>query len=74
MQTEVDNAEADARRLIVRTLNREPYDVWSRDSLARALGISSGLAGKVLAQLASAGMVRRLAGAEDEYTVAGADY
>lgn len=74
MQTELDGAEADARRLIVRTLNRDPYDVWTRDSLARTLGISSGLTGKVLTQLVSAGMVRRLAGTNDEYTVAGADY
>jgi hypothetical protein len=74
MQTELDGAEAEARRMIVRTLNRDPYDVWTRDSLARALGLPTGLAGRVLSQLVSAGMVRRLAGAEDEYTVAGPDY
>jgi hypothetical protein len=70
--------EADARRTIVRVLNRDPYDVWTRDSLARSVGVSSGLAGKILGQLASAGMVHRLSGLDglgEEYTVAGdADY
>lgn len=69
-----EETEADARRVIVRTLNRYPYDVWTRDSLARSLGISSSLAGRVLGQLASAGMVHRLNGADgldEEYTVAG---
>lgn len=66
--------EADARRAIVRTLNRYPYDVWTRDSLARSLGVSSSLAARVLGQLASAGMVHRLNGTDgldEEYTVAG---
>lgn len=70
-QSELDVIEADARRAIVRTLNRDPYDVWTRDSLARSLGVSSGLAGKILVQLASAGMVHRLEGLDEEYTVAG---
>ncbi|MGZ8631328.1 MAG: hypothetical protein ACXWZF_10230 [Actinomycetota bacterium] len=74
MRIELDGMEADARRLIVRALNRDPYDIWTRDSLARSVGVSPGLAGKVLGQLASAGMVRRLEGADDEYTVAGAGY
>lgn len=73
-----ESVEADARRTIVRALNRDPYDVWTRDSLARSVGVSSGLAGKILGQLASAGMVHRLSefdGPGDEYTVAGdADY
>jgi DNA-binding IscR family transcriptional regulator len=73
MRTELDGMEADARRLIVRALNNDPYDVWTRDSLARSVGVSPGLTGKVLAQLASTGMVRRLEGADDEYTVAGTD-
>lgn len=69
-----EETEADARRVIVRALNRYPYDVWTRDSLARSLGISSSLAGRVLEQLASAGMVHRLNGVDgldEEYTVAG---
>ena len=66
--------EAEARRSIIRTLNRDPYDVWTRDSLARATGISSGLAARVLADLVRSGMVHRLAGPDGEYTVAGADY
>ena len=66
--------EAEGRRSIIRMLNRDPYDVWTRDSLAGATGISSGLAARVLADLVSSGMVRRLAGPDEEYTVAGADY
>lgn len=66
-----DDVEAGTRRAIVRALNRDPYDVWTRDSLARALGVSSGLTGKILGQLASAGMVHRLEGGDEEYTVAG---
>ncbi len=71
-----DDTEAEARRAIVRTLNRHPYDVWTRDSLARSLGVPTGLAGRILTQLASAGMVRRLPadGSDEEYTVAGDDY
>lgn len=67
--------EAEARRAIVRTLNRHPYDVWTRDSLARSLGVPSGLTGRILTQLASAGMVHRLTdGPDHEYTVASEDY
>jgi DprA winged helix domain len=79
LQAEPDidqDIEADARRAIVRTLNRHPYDVWTRDNLARSLGVPTGLAGRILTQLASAGMVRRLPadGPDEEYTVAGEDY
>jgi DNA-binding MarR family transcriptional regulator len=69
-----ESPEADGRRSIMRTLNRDPYDVWTRDSLARATGLSSGLAGRVLADLVGSGMVRRLPGPDEEYTAAGADY
>ncbi len=75
-ETDVEAAEAEARRLIIRALNRNPYDVWTRESLARSLGISSGLAGTILTKLASAGMVHRLRaddGCDEEYTVAGGD-
>jgi DNA-binding MarR family transcriptional regulator len=66
--------EAEARSSIVRTLNRDPYDVWTRDSLAGATGLSSGLAARVLADLVAVGMVRRLPGPDEEFTVAGGDY
>ena len=75
-ETDVEAAEAEARRVIIRALNRNPYDVWTRESLARSLGISSGLAGTILTKLASAGMVHRLRaddGFDEEYTVAGDD-
>jgi len=68
-----DDLDADTRRMILRALNRDPFDVWTRESLARALGVSSGLTGKILAELASAGMVHRLDATSDEYTVAGED-
>jgi DNA-binding IscR family transcriptional regulator len=71
--TERSEAEADARRAIVRALNRAPYDVWTGDSLARTLALSPGLTGRILAQLATAGMVHLLEGTDDEYTVAGDD-
>ena len=67
-----DEEGEDARRAIVRTLNRDPYDVWTRDSLARSLGVSSSLTGRILAQLTASGMVHRLdddTGADVGYTV-----
>ena len=73
MQTELESSEDEARRTIVRALNRDPYDVWTRDRLATTLGLSAGLTGKVLAQLADAGIVHRLGDASDGFTVAGGD-
>jgi hypothetical protein len=73
-ENELDRIEADARRAIVRTLNRDPYDVWTPDSLARSVGISAGLTGTILVRLARAGMVHRLEGSDEEYTVAGDGY
>ncbi len=69
-----EGPEAEGRSSIIRVLNRDPYDVWTRDSLASATGLSSGLAARVLADLVAGGLVRRLAGPDEEYTVAGADY
>lgn len=75
MDTELERAhdeeEADARRAIVRLLNREPYDVWTRDTLARSLGVPASLTERILTQLAKSGMVQRLDGSNEiEYTVA----
>ena len=67
------SSEAEGRRAILRKLNRDPYDVWTRDSLARATGISSGLAARVLTDLVNTGLVRRLSGPDEEYSVAGED-
>jgi DNA-binding MarR family transcriptional regulator len=65
------SAEQDVRRTIVRALNRDPFDIWTPESLASSLGLSSGLTAKLLAELSGAGMIRRLEGADDEYTAAG---
>jgi DNA-binding MarR family transcriptional regulator len=48
--------------------------VWTRDSLAQRFGIGSALAGRILAELTGAGLIRRLPGPDDEYTAAGAGY
>ncbi|MEZ0234265.1 MAG: hypothetical protein ACAH81_04860 [Actinomycetota bacterium] len=70
-----DEEEADARRAIVRTLNRDPFGVWTRDGLARSLGVPASLAERVLSQLTSSGMVRRFdESGEVEYTVGGDAY
>jgi DprA winged helix domain len=70
-----DSAELDdARRMIVRRLNRDPYDVWTRDSLARTIGLPTGVTARVLAELVSGGMVRRVPGADEEFSVVGDDY
>ena len=69
-----ESPEIDARRSIVRTLNRDPYDVWTRESLASAIGQSPGLTGRVLAELVGAGVVRRLPGPDEEYSAAGGGY
>jgi len=79
MNTELERAhdeeEADARRAIVRALNRDPYGVWTRDGLARSVGVSASLAERVLSQLTSSGMVRRSEeSGEAEYTVGGEAY
>ena len=66
-----DLAETDARRAIMRTLNRDPFDVWTRDELARTLGLSSSLTGRVLGDLLARGLVRRLPGTDGEFTAAG---
>jgi DNA-binding MarR family transcriptional regulator len=68
-----DTAEADARRAITRTLNRDPFDVWTRDELARTLGLSSSVTGRVLGDLLGNGLVRRLPGTDGEFTAAGTD-
>ena len=65
-----DDDEHDARRAIVRALNRQPYDVWTSGSLALAVGASPALTGRILLQLASAGMVHRL-GDDEGFTVMG---
>jgi hypothetical protein len=65
-----DDDEHDARRAIVRALNRDPYDVWTSGSLALAVGASPALTGRILQQLASAGMVHRL-GDDEGFTVMG---
>jgi hypothetical protein len=67
--------EADARRAIVRILNRDPYDVWTRDSLARSIGMPASLIDRILGQLASAGIVHRTGSdADAEYSVAAEPY
>ena len=71
MQLEHDDGEIEARRSIVRTMNRDPFDVWTRDSLARTLGLSSAMTARVLGDLVSSGLILRMPG--DEYTVAGTE-
>lgn len=66
-----DEEEADARRAIVRILNRAPYDVWTRDSLARSVGVPASLTERILIQLTRSGIVQRLDDSDEiEYTVA----
>jgi DNA-binding IclR family transcriptional regulator len=66
-----DEEEADARRTIVRILNRAPYDVWTRDSLARSVGVPASLTERILIQLTRSGIVQRLDDSDEiEYTVA----
>lgn len=74
LEPELDTEEADARRAIVRALHRDPYDVWTRDSLARSLGVPASLTERILVQLTSSGLVQRLdddaPGGSVGYTVA----
>jgi DNA-binding IscR family transcriptional regulator len=66
-----DEEEADARRAIVRILNRAPYDVWTRDSLARSVGVPASLTERILIQLTRSGIVQRIDDSDEiEYTVA----
>jgi predicted Rossmann fold nucleotide-binding protein DprA/Smf involved in DNA uptake len=66
--------EAEPRKALMRALQRDPYDVWTPQSLAGAVGLSLGQTLKVLAELVAAGLVLRLPGPDEEYTIAGADY
>ncbi len=74
MQAELETPEAYARQTILHALRRSPYDVWTKEALASRFGIAVSLAGRVLAELVGAGLVRRLDGPDDEYTAAGAGY
>ena len=74
MDTDHTNTEVDPRRALMRALYRDPYDVWTPQSLARAVGLSLGQTVKVLAELVSEKLVLRLPGSDEEYTVAGAGY
>ena len=74
MQTQLKSPEVHARTTILHALTRNDADVWTRDSLARHFGIGPTLAGRMLAELAGAGLIRRLPGPDDEYTAAGAGY
>ena len=74
MQTQIESPEACARTTILHALTRNDEDIWTRDSLARRFGIGPALAGRMLAELTGAGLIRRLPGPDDEYTAAGAGY
>ena len=74
MQTQIESPEVHARTTILHALSRNTQDVWTRDSLARHFGIAPALAGRMLAELTGAGLIRRLPGPDDEYTAAGAGY
>ena len=74
MQAELETPETYARQTILHALRRSPFDVWTKEALASRFGIAASLAGRVLAELVGAGLVRRLDGPDDEYTAAGAGY
>ncbi len=74
MQTQIETPEEHARRVILYALNRSTRDVWTRGELATHHGISTATAGRVLAELTGAGLIRRLPGEDDEYTAVGAGY
>jgi DNA-binding MarR family transcriptional regulator len=74
MQLHRAGPEVDPRRALMHALNRDPYDVWTPQSLARTVGLSLGQTVKGLAELVAAGLVLRLPGPDEEYTVAGSDY
>jgi hypothetical protein len=67
----VEDQQSDARSAILRALERAPFDVWTRDSLARSLGLSSGLTDTILAKLVDARIVHRSDDEEPEFTIAG---
>lgn len=67
----VEDLQSEARRAILRALERAPFDVWTRDSLARSLGLSSGLTETILTKLVVARIVHRSDDEEPEFTIAG---
>jgi hypothetical protein len=72
MRSELETPGSAARQLVLGALNRDPFDVWTRDALASRLAIPSSVVGRVLAELVGAGLIRRLEGPDEEYTAAGA--
>ncbi|MEP7060588.1 MAG: helix-turn-helix domain-containing protein [Actinomycetota bacterium] len=73
MQT-LESPEAQARMTILHALSGNDEATWTREHLAQRFGIGSALAGRILAELTGAGLIRRLPGPDDEYTAAGAGY
>ena len=74
MQMELESNEAYARQTIAHALRAHPYEIWTRDALARHFGIAPSLAATVLADLVNAGIAERLDGPDEEYAAAGMDY
>ncbi len=74
MQMELESNEAYARQTIAHALRAHPYEIWTRDALARRYGIAPSLAAAVLADLVDAGIAERLDGPDEEYAAAGMDY
>jgi hypothetical protein len=74
VQTELETPEDYARLTIAHALRRHPEEVWTKEALATRFGISSSLAGRVLAELVRTGAARRIDGPDEEYTAGGGDY
>jgi DNA-binding IscR family transcriptional regulator len=74
VQMELESNEAYARQTIAHALRTHPYEIWTRDALARRYGIAPSLAATVLAELVDTGIAERLDGPEEEYAAAGMDY
>ena len=74
MQMEIETPEAYARQTITHAIRTHRHEIWTPQSLASRYGISAALAGRVLSELARAGVAERLEGPDDEYAAAGMDY
>lgn len=64
---DMETTEPTAKRAIVRVLDRDPQDSWTRERLAAHFGLSQSLVARILADLVRVGAVYRVPGPDDEY-------
>jgi DNA-binding IscR family transcriptional regulator len=66
-RVETPSPEAFARRTVAHAFERNAGHIWTRESLANWYGVPLGLVDEVVADLVTAGVVRRMPGPNEGY-------